>query len=56
VLPAIKSVQAQSFKEQDEIEAIRLALIRGEKSGVSNRTPDDIINSVFEKRRKNGTL
>lgn len=43
-------------KAQDEIETIRLALIRGEESGASNRTPDDIINSVVEKRRKNGTL
>ena len=43
-------------KEQDEIEAIRLALIQGEESGTSDRTPDDIINSVIEKRRKNGTL
>ena len=43
-------------KEQDEIESIRLALIKGEESGVSNRTADDIINSVIKKRRKNGTL
>ena len=43
-------------KEQDEMEAIRLALIKGEESAVSNRTADDIINSVIEKRRKNGTL
>ena len=43
-------------KEQDEIEAIRLALIKGEESGTSNRTADDIINSVIEKRRKNGSL
>ncbi|RLA44585.1 MAG: type II toxin-antitoxin system ParD family antitoxin [Gammaproteobacteria bacterium] len=42
-------------KEQDEIEAIRLALTKGEESGVSNRTADDIINSVIEKRRNNGT-
>ena len=43
-------------KEQDDIETIRLALIKGEESGVSNRTPEDIINSVIEKRRDNGTL
>ena len=43
-------------KEQDEIEAIRAALIKGEESGTSKRTPDDIINAVIEKRRKNGTL
>ena len=43
-------------KEQDEIETIRAALIKGEESGISKRTPDDIINAVIEKRRKNGTL
>ena len=43
-------------KEQDEILAIRTALIEGEDSGTSSRTPDEIINSVIEKRRKNGTL
>jgi antitoxin ParD1/3/4 len=43
-------------KEHDEIETIRAALIKGEESGTSKRTPDDIINAVIEKRRKNGTL
>ena len=43
-------------KEHYERETICLALIKGEESGVSNRTADDIINSVIEKRRKNGTL
>ncbi len=39
-----------------ELEAIRAALIEGEESGVSNRTPDDIINAVIKKRREDGTL
>jgi len=43
-------------KEQDEIEYIRAALVEGEASGTSERTPDAIINAVIEKRRKNGTL
>jgi len=43
-------------KDQNEIEAIRTALIEGEKSGTSNKTPDDIIDAVIQKRRKNGTL
>jgi len=38
------------------LEAIRAALIEGEESGTSERTPDDIINAVMAKRRKNGTL
>ena len=43
-------------KEQDEVLAIRAALIKGEQSGISSRTPDEIINAVIEKRRNNGTL
>ena len=43
-------------KDQNEIEIIRAALIEGEKSGTSNKTPDDIIDEVIQKRRKNGTL
>ena len=39
-----------------EIEAIRAALLEGEKSGISNRTPDDIMNAVIERKRKNGEL
>ena len=39
-----------------EIEAIRAALIAGEQSGVSKRTPDDIVKAVIERKRKNGTL
>ena len=35
-----------------EIEAIRLALIEGEKSGVSNQTPEDIRKEVQERLRK----
>ncbi len=42
--------------EQNEIEIIRTALIEGEKSGTSNKTPDDIIKEVIQKRRENGTL
>ena len=43
-------------KEQDDIETIRAALIEGEESGTSTKTPDEIINAVIKKRRKNGTL
>ena len=43
-------------KEQDDIDTIRAALIEGEQSGTSNRTPDQIIDAVIERRRNNGTL
>ena len=42
--------------EQDEILAIRAALIKGEESGTSRRTPDEIMQAVIERKRKNGTL
>lgn len=38
------------------IEAIRLALIEGEKSGISDQTPEDIRKDVQEQLRKNGSL
>ncbi len=38
------------------IGAIRLALIEGEKSGVSNQTPEDIRKEVQEQLRKDGLL
>lgn len=41
---------------ENEIAAIRAALIRGEESGISDRSPEDIVNGVIEKRRQNGTL
>jgi antitoxin ParD1/3/4 len=36
--------------------ALQHALVEGEESGLSDRTPDDIINAVIEKRRRNGAL
>jgi len=37
------------------IEAIRLALIEGEKSGLSQQTPEDIRKEVQEQLRKDGS-
>lgn len=42
--------------QQDKILAIRAALIEGEESGTSSRTPDEIIQTVIERKCKNGTL
>ncbi|MDA1089543.1 MAG: type II toxin-antitoxin system ParD family antitoxin [Proteobacteria bacterium] len=39
-----------------ELEAIRAALIEGEKSGFSGRTPEDIRESVQKRLRDNGKL
>ena len=38
------------------IEAIRLAMIEGEKSGLSQQTPEDIRKEVQERLRKDGSL
>ena len=43
-------------KETDEIEAIRAALIEGENSGFSDRTPEDVKKTVIERLQKNGQL
>ncbi len=43
-------------EKQEEIETIRAALIEGEKSGISDRTPDQIMQSVIDRKRKNGDL
>ena len=38
------------------ITALQYALVEGEESGLGDRMPDDIINAVIEKRRRNGAL
>ena len=66
-----KKIESKEFKSNSEVvndalrkvremergvDAIRQALITGEQSGLSERTPDDIINAVIEKRRQDGSL
>lgn len=36
-------------QERAKIEVIRAALIKGEQSGMSNRTPDEIIEAVIKR-------
>ncbi len=38
------------------IEAIRAALIEGEESGFSDRTPEDVKKTVVKRLRENGQL
>ena len=52
----IRERQIREQETQADIEAIRSALIEGEQSGFSNRTPDDIIKAVIERKRGNGEL
>lgn len=42
--------------EQAEIHAIRAALRVGEESGISDKTPDDIIKAVMARKRNNGEI
>ena len=39
-----------------ELDALRAALIEGEKSGISDRTPEEIFDAVVERKRKRGEL
>ncbi len=41
---------------ESRAKAIQDALVVGERSGISKRTPDDITDAVIAKRRQNGTL
>ncbi|MHA1566795.1 MAG: type II toxin-antitoxin system ParD family antitoxin [Alphaproteobacteria bacterium] len=43
-------------KEQAEIETIRAALIEGEKSGFSGRTPADVREAVIKRLQDDGRL
>ncbi len=52
----VNDLVRQARKEQDELYAIRAALIEGEQSGMSNRTPEDIMKNVIERKKRNGTL
>jgi len=39
-----------------EIEAIRAALIEGEKSGISDRTPQQIVEAAKDRLKANGKI
>lgn len=46
----------ERVNREAEIEAIRTALIEGEQSRISNKTPEDVRIAVQERLRKNGQL
>ena len=48
----IRERQIREQETQSEIEAIRSALIEGEQSGFSKRTPDEIMQAVVDRKRK----
>ena len=52
----IRERQMREQETPNEILPIRAALDDGEESGISARTPDQIMNAVIERKRKNGQL
>lgn len=52
----IRERQVREQETPKEIEALRAALIEGEKSGISDLTPDEIMQAVIERKRRDGTL
>ena len=52
----IRRDRERRIESPAEIEAIRAALIEGEESGISDRTPDDIRAAVKKRLRDNGQL
>lgn len=43
-------------QERTEMEALRAALIKGEESGISHRTPDEIVEAIIKRKKQNGEL
>ncbi len=52
----IRERQIQEQETPAEIQWIQAALAEGENSGVSMRAPDEIMNAVIQRKRKNGEL
>jgi antitoxin ParD1/3/4 len=52
----IRDLVRRDQEKNAELEMLRAALIEGEQSGVSTRTPDDIRKAVQERMRKHGRL
>ncbi|ETW98725.1 MAG: addiction module antitoxin [Candidatus Entotheonella factor] len=52
----IRDLVRRDQERNADIEMLRAALIEGEQSGVSSRTPDDIRKAVQERMRKDGQL
>lgn len=52
----IRDLIRRDQERQTKIEAIRAALIEGEESGISDRTPEDIRDAVLERLKADGKL
>jgi len=52
----IRDLIRRDQADKAKLATIRAALIEGEENGTSDRTPNEIINAVIARRRKNGAL
>jgi antitoxin ParD1/3/4 len=52
----IRDLIRKEQTQHAELERIRAALIAGEESGISSRTPEDIRQRVQDRLRQNGQL
>lgn len=52
----IRALIRQDQARNNQIEIIRAALIEGEQSGISSRTPEDILNAAKERLQADGHL
>ena len=52
----VRSLIRREQTRDAEIDAIRLALAKGEKSGMSQRTPKQIKQAVLDRKQKNGKV
>ena len=52
----VRDLIRRDEERQTKIEAIRAALIEGEESGMSDRSPEDVREAVKNRLRENGQL
>ena len=52
----IRAAIREKQERESGIEAIRSAIIEGEKSGMSNRTPQEIIEAAKERLKADGKI
>ncbi len=53
---AVNDLIRKARMQEEEIEWLRAKLIKAEQSGISDKTPDQIMKDVIERKKKNGTL
>ena len=52
----IRDLIRRDQERHTQLDAIRMALVEGEESALSTRSPEDILQTVKKRRNRNGTL